>query len=220
MTGRLITLEGGEGTGKSSHLETVRRLILASGHDVIVTHEPGGTAVAEQLRRIILEPGSEPILPLTELLLVFAARRQHVQHTLRPALEAGLWVLCDRFVDSTYAYQGGGRGLPQSMIETLEGWVLDGLRPDLTVLFDAPVEIALRRVEHRGGILDRIEREDVAWHERVRRAYRHRAHTEPERFLVIDASVDSETLGSSLNTLLPRRLAALDEAAERSSRGD
>ncbi len=212
MTGRLITLEGGEGTGKSSHLETVRRLILASGHDVIVTHEPGGTAVAEQLRRIILEPSSEPILPLSELLLVFAARLQHLQHTLRPALEAGLWVLCDRFVDSTYAYQGGGRGLPQSAIETLDGWVLDGFRPDLTVLFDAPVEVALRRVEHRGGILDRIEREDMVWHERVRRAFRHRAQAEPARFLVIDAAVDSDTLDASLNALLPPRLAALAAA--------
>jgi dTMP kinase len=219
MRGRLITLEGGEGTGKSSQRETVRRLILAAGHDVIVTHEPGGTVVAEQLRRIVLEPSGEPILPLSELLLIFAARLQHVQHTLRPALEAGLWVLCDRFIDSTYAYQRGGRGLPLATIETLERWVLDGLRPDLTVLFDAPVEIALRRVEHRSGILDRIEREDAAWHERVRRAFLQRAQDDPTRFLVVDASVDSDTLVASLSTLLPPRLAALaaenDPASER-----
>lgn len=219
MSGRFITIEGGEGTGKSSHLETVRRLVLAAGHDVIVTHEPGGTAIAEQLRRLILEPSAEPMLPLSELLLVFAARHQHVRHTLKPALEAGLWVLCDRFIDSTYAYQGGGRGLPSAMIETLEGWTLDGFRPDLTVLFDAPVDVALRRVEHRGGILDRIEREDAAWHERVRRAYRHRAQAEPERFLVIDASVDSAAVSAALETELPRRLAALD-AGQPESPGD
>ena len=184
--GRLITIEGGEGAGKSTVIEAVRALLIERGHEVVQTREPGGTPAGEAIRRILLDPESS-LLPDSELLLMFAARAQLVRETIRPALARGAIVLSDRFSDASFAYQGGGRGIDTGRIAELERWVA-GLKPDLTLLLDLGVDQGLARARGRGGEPDRIEREDTGFFERVRAVYLARAAAEPERWRVIDAS--------------------------------
>lgn len=185
-TGRLITLEGGEGAGKSTVLDAVRQRLDARGIDVVVTREPGGTVLGEAVREIVLDPARRNLSAESELLLMFAARAQLVRELIRPALDAGRWVLSDRFTDASYAYQGGGRGQPEARIAALEEWAA-AMKPDLTLLLDLPIGEGLARIGARARA-DRIELESHAFFERVRAAYRARAAAEPKRFRVIDAS--------------------------------
>ena len=185
---RFITLEGGEGVGKSTNLQFIQQLLQERQIDVVVTREPGGTGLAEKIRDLLLEKNVETITSQAELLLVFAARAQHIQHVILPALQQGRWVLCDRFTDATYAYQGGGRNLGPQMISCLEQLVQGDLRPDLTLLLDAPVEIGLQRAKRRGK-LDRFEIEQVEFFQRVRQAYLQRASLDQKRYKIIDASL-------------------------------
>ncbi|MDE2054482.1 MAG: dTMP kinase [Xanthomonadaceae bacterium] len=187
MKGRLITLEGGEGAGKSTLLAGLREHFACSGLDVVYTREPGGTPVGEAVRALVLDPAQRGLAAETELLLMFAARAQLVRDVLRPALVAGRWVLCDRFTDASYAYQGGGRGVSMARIAELERFATEGLKPDLTLLLDLPVADGRARASQRGGA-DRIEAERDDFFERVRATYRARVQAEPRRFRVIDAS--------------------------------
>lgn len=187
MSGRLITLEGGEGAGKSTVLETVRAQLAARGIDVLVTREPGGTPAGEAIRSVLLDPKLRGLCAESELLLMFASRAQLVRDVVVPALAAGRWVLSDRFTDASFAYQGGGRGQPSERIAELERWAAAGVRPHLTLLLDLPVADGMRRANGRGSA-DRIEMENVDFFERVRAAYRARAAAEPGRFRVVDAS--------------------------------
>lgn len=186
MRGRFITVEGGEGVGKTTNLNYVRDALERASVRVRVTREPGGTPLAERIRELLLDPAHAGMAPDCELLLVFAARAEHLARVIVPALEAGEWVLCDRFTDATYAYQGGGRGLSIRRIAELEAMVQGDLRPDLTLLLDVPVEIGLARAGARGA-LDRFEREEAAFFERVRQTYRDRAAAAPEHYRIIDA---------------------------------
>ncbi|MBF5057949.1 dTMP kinase [Alcanivorax sp. 521-1] len=205
MTGRFITLEGGEGAGKSSNLEWLAGRLRDAGVAVTVTREPGGTDLAERIRAVLLDPGPEPMADTTELLLVFAARAQHLAARIRPALARGDWVLCDRFMDATWAYQGAGRGLDRGAIAALESLVLAGLNPDRTLLFDVPVAQGMARAGKRSSP-DRIEREAQAFFERVRQCYLERAAAEPERFRVIDAGADLDAVRAQLETHLQEML--------------
>jgi len=184
MRGRFITFEGIDGSGKSTQLTATASALRAAGIDVLETREPGGTALGEALRGILL---AQAMSPLTETLLMFAARVEHIDEVIVPALGTGHWVLCDRFSDATYAYQCGGRGIAPEWVASLEAWVHPTLQPDLTVLVDLdPRQAASRRQRIRSP--DRFEAEDVAFFERVRDAYLARAHAEPERFLVVDGA--------------------------------
>ncbi len=202
--GRLITLEGIEGAGKSTHLDFVCRCVTAHGPSVVMTREPGGTPLGEEIRELLLSRRHGGMAAESELLLMFAARSEHLARVIRPALAAGQWVVSDRFVDASYAYQGGGRGLPASRIAVLEDWLLRGLRPALTLLFDLPVEVALARVERRqglgGGSRDRFEIEAPAFFERIRLAYLERAGAAPERYLIIDAAADEASVRRQIET--------------------
>lgn len=184
---RFVSLEGGEGAGKTTALGALRAALQSEGHEVVSTREPGGTPLAEMIRRLLLDPSHEPASADTELLLMFAARAQHVHETIRPALERGAWVLSDRFTDSSYAYQGGGRGLDAGFIAELERRVV-GLRPGLTLLLDVGVAQGRERARGRDLVPDRIEGERDEFFERVRATYRARAAADPDRFRVIDAS--------------------------------
>jgi dTMP kinase len=185
--GKFISLEGGEGAGKSTLLAGLREHIERHGITLVQTREPGGTAVGEAVRAIVLDPALHGLAAETELLLMFASRAQLVREVIEPALRAGQWVLCDRFADASYAYQGGGRGQPAERIAELERWACAGLKPDLTLLLDLPVATGRARAAGRGDA-DRIEVEADAFFERVRASYRERAAAEPQRFRVIDAS--------------------------------
>lgn len=200
MTGRglFITLEGGEGLGKTTNLKFIQNWLVARGEKVIVTREPGGTSSAEAIRELLLRPKDENLSHEAEVLLMFAARAEHLDKVIRPALRQGAWVLCDRFTDATYAYQGAGRGLGEERIAYLEQWVQAGLDPDLTLLFDAPVEIGLKRAGSRAGSLDRFELEDLNFFERVRSGYLKRAANFPRRVRVIDAGQSIETVQSAI----------------------
>ncbi len=184
--GKFLTIEGTEGVGKSTNLAFVRDWLTARGLEVIVTREPGGTPLAEEVRGLLLSKRDEPVDETAELLLVFAARAQHLAQVIKPALARGAWVLSDRFTDATYAYQGGGRGLSKAVIEQLEQLVQGDLRPDLTLILDIDVELGLNRARQRGE-LDRFESETIGFFERVRAAYRQRAHVAPERYALVDA---------------------------------
>jgi dTMP kinase len=187
--GRLITLEGIEGVGKTANIDFLRRHIAARGIDVLATREPGGTPFAEAIRRLAIERGGEPVPADCETLLMFAARAAHLANLIRPALAAGRWVLCDRFTDATYAYQGGGRGVPLAHIRALHEWVHAGLEPHLTLLLDAPVRVGLARARRRAPPGDdRFENERRDFFERVRAAYLDIARNEPARVRVIDAN--------------------------------
>jgi dTMP kinase len=184
--GKFITLEGGEGAGKSANLGYIRDFLATRGIRALVTREPGGTPLGESIRSLLLAPGGN-IVPEAELLLLFAARAQHLQETIKPALQSGAWVLCDRFTDASYAYQGGGRGAAPEFVQMLEERVQQGLRPDLTLLLDAPVEIGLARAARRGPA-DRFEAESLAFFQRVREAYLRLAESFPQRIRIIDAA--------------------------------
>lgn len=185
---RFVSLEGGEGAGKTSVLAALRAELEACGREVVMTREPGGTPLAEKIRALLLHPGEEAVAAETELLLMFAARAQHVRGTVLPALERGAWVFSDRFTDSSFAYQGAGRGLDATFIEGLERRVV-GIRPGLTLLLDIDVARGRARIQARDPVPDRIERERDAFFERVRAAFLARAAAEPARFRVIDASL-------------------------------
>lgn len=202
---RFISVEGMEGVGKSTHLRFIHEQLVARGADVLMTREPGGTPAAERIRELLLDAKGEPVPPDAELLLMFAARALHVEHVIRPALKAGRWVLCDRFTDASYAYQGGGRGIPVQRIAALERWVLRGLKPDLTLLLDAPVAVGLARMTQR-GTRDRFEREQTAFFNRVRRNYLARAKREPRRVCVVAADGDIVQVQQALQSALTTRL--------------
>jgi dTMP kinase len=191
--GRLITLEGGEGAGKSTLLTGLRAYFERGGRDVLYTREPGGTPVGEAIRALVLDPAHRGLSAETELLLMFAARAQLVCEALQPALAAGRWVLCDRFVDASYAYQGGGRGVDAARIQELERIATAGLKPDLTLLLDLPVAEGRARASQRGDA-DRIETERDDFFQRVRAVYRARAQAEPARFRVLDASLPPDAV--------------------------
>jgi dTMP kinase len=197
--GKLITLEGVDGAGKSSHLQFIADAVGtaqgAKGRHVVVTREPGGTELAERLRKAILE---ESMDPLAETLLIFAARADHVRKVIAPALAAGTWVVCDRFSDATVAYQGAGKGVPIELIDRLGDAAHPGLRPDLTLLFDCSYETSRQRLAASGKTLDRFEREDGAFFGRVRNAYLARAKAEPQRIRVIDAAADPASIRKAL----------------------
>lgn len=186
--GIFISLEGGEGAGKSTLLAGLRDHLLSHEIDLVQTREPGGTPLGEALRAVLLDPAMRGFSAESELLMMFASRAQLVRELIAPALDAGRWVLCDRFADASYAYQGGGRGQPMERIAALEQWACAGLKPDLTLLLDLPVAEGRARAAGRGGV-DRIEAEADAFFERVRATYRARAQAEPQRFRVIDASL-------------------------------
>lgn len=195
--GRFVTLEGIEGVGKSTQVERLAERLRAAGHEVVATREPGGTAAGDRIRAILLDPEGEGLADDTELLLLFAARAEHLARVVRPALAAGRWVVCDRFTDATYAYQGGGRGIDPARIARLEEWVQAGLQPDRTLLLDLPIAEGLRRA--RGGRDgDRFEREQEAFFERVRGVYLERAAAEPARCRVVDADAGIEAVGDAV----------------------
>ncbi|MGR8932674.1 MAG: dTMP kinase [Gammaproteobacteria bacterium] len=184
--GKFITLEGGEGVGKTTNLNFIRDYLTEHGVPVVLTREPGGTRLAEKIRALLLCHDDEPITEQAELLMMFAARSQHIKNVILPALSKGSWVLCDRFTDATYAYQGGGRNMSIPAINWLEGFVQANLKPDLTLLLDAPVDIGLQRARQRAK-LDRFESEPMVFFERVRRAYLVQAELHPERIRLIKA---------------------------------
>ena len=207
MTGLFITLEGPEGAGKSTNREYLAERLREQGIDVLLTREPGGTPLAERIRELLLDSSDEPMAADTELLLVFAARAQHLQQVIRPALAKGGVVLCDRFTDATYAYQGGGRGLSIERIAQLEQFVQAELRPDLTLIFDLPVEVGLARAAARGR-LDRFEQEGRGFFEAVRQAYLQRAAQAPQRYRVLDAGQSLAQVQADIDALLPSLLEA------------
>jgi len=189
--GRFITVEGIEGAGKSTQMAVIGKFLGQQGIRVVVTREPGGTPLSEAVRDLLLDPDNRGMSANTELLLVFAARAEHLHKVIRPALESGDWVLSDRFTDATFAYQGGGRGIAAARIAVLEEWVQDDLRPDLTLLLDVPVEAGMARIAGRGQP-DRFEREDRDFFQRIRASYLQRAAAEPRRFRRIDAGAPVE----------------------------
>jgi dTMP kinase len=199
MRGKFITLEGIDGAGKSTHLEWLAERLRRDGREVVLTREPGGTALGEKLRALLLD---EPMDIGTETLLMFAARQEHLARVVRPALARGAWVLSDRFTDATFAYQGGGRGLPAAKLEALEAWVQEGLQPDLTIFFDVPVEIGQGRLRAAQADLDRFEREAASFHERVRAAYLARAARHPARIRIVDAAGRVEDIRKRLEEII------------------
>jgi dTMP kinase len=205
--GRFLTIEGIEGVGKTTQVARLSEALSARGIDHVVTREPGGTPLAERIREIVLKSGDEVLPPTAELLLMFAARAVHLTNHIEPQLRAGRWVVCDRFTDATYAYQGGGRRLGEDDIRQLEAMVQGARRPDLTVLLDAPVEQALRRARQRnaGAVTDRFESERAEFFERVRDAYRARAAAEPHRIAAIDASQSADRVAAQILRLLEAR---------------
>lgn len=204
--GTFITLEGIEGVGKSSALEFIQTFLQTVGIDLLITREPGGTPIAEAIRRVLLTHHDEPMLPETELLLFFAGRAQHIDQVIEPALAAGRWVVSDRFIDASYAYQGGGRGISFTRIAALEDWLHRSIQPDKVFLLDAPVELALSRAERRGNP-DRFELERKSFFTHVRESYLARMQLDPPRYQCIDASLTQERvhqqLAQHLQLLLP-----------------
>ena len=204
--GYFISLEGGEGAGKSTQNKRIVSWLREQGGAVVEAREPGGTAVSEQIRRVLLDTRNAGLNATAELLLMFAARSQLVQEVILPALANGKIVVCDRFADASYAYQGGGRQLGAETVAVIEKLVLKGLQPDLTLLFDVPVELGMQRVAGRGAA-DRFEIESVRFFERVRNAYLQRANADPQRFRVIDASQDEDQVWQKVKSILQERLA-------------
>jgi len=187
LSGRFITFEGGEGVGKSTNVAFLKKYLEQKGKEVVVTREPGGTPLAEKMRALLLQAWQETILPDTELLLFFAGRLQHLSEVIIPALSAGRWVICDRFLDATYAYQGYGRGIALERIKALTDWCGIHLRPDLTILLDLPVAMGQQRAAERGAP-DRFEAEQTVFFDRVRQGYLHMAQLDSDRYRLIDAS--------------------------------
>ena len=195
--GLFITVEGGEGVGKSTNIAFLEQQLRDRGVDLLVTREPGGSKLGEALRQLLLDVSDESVDPMAELLMMFAARAQHIKTRIEPALAAGRWVLCDRFTDATYAYQCGGRGIARSAVAVLEELVQEQLRPDCTLLLDAPVSIGMARARERGQ-LDRFEQEELAFFERVRATYLDLAENSSGRYRIIDASVPLEVVQQQL----------------------
>jgi len=205
--GRFIVFEGPEGGGKTLQTRLLAETLRAAGHDVVETREPGGTRVGNQIRSVLLEPGDYTILPETEVLLLAAARAQHVREVIRPALDRGAWVICDRFVDSTYAYQGGGSGLDIDSIKGVQAFATGGLEPDTRILLDVPVTVGLERRYAEPASVNRIDLAGVAYHQRVRDQYLALAGAAPDAWLVIDAQGSAESVRSAIWRQLERKLA-------------
>lgn len=210
MAGQFITIEGGEGAGKTTQITFMRDYLAQAGCRVVVTREPGGTTLGEEIRALLLGHREDGMALTTETLLMFAARAEHLQRVIRPALAADCWVLCDRFTDATYAYQGGGRGLPLKQIGILETWVQNELRPDLTLLLDVPVAVGLARARKRSAA-DRFEQEDMEFFERVRAVYLERAARNPDRYRIINADQPIETVRMEVESLLAEHCHGNDE---------
>ncbi|MDX1757125.1 MAG: dTMP kinase [Marinobacter sp.] len=199
--GQFIAFEGTEGVGKSTQISRAAETLKGQGIEVELTREPGGTPMAEAIRELLLTPRAESVHETTELLLMFAARAQHLHNRILPALAQGRWVLCDRFTDATFAYQGAGRGVPEARIALLETLVQQDVRPDHVILLDAPVETGMARAAKRGE-LDRFEQEEVAFFERIRQCYLDRARRASDRYHVVDASVPLDAVTERVRTLL------------------
>ena len=199
--GLFITLEGIEGAGKSTAVDFIEDFLTKEGHDVIKTREPGGTVIGEQIREILLKNENDTLTYDTELLLVFSARAQHIQEVILPALSSGKIILCDRFTDASYAYQGGGRGIDASRINLLEKWVQGDLRPNLTLLFDLDVSIGMQRTKKRCDA-DRFEREEINFFKKIRNTYLERAKNEPQRFRIINSALSLENVKEQIVTIL------------------
>ena len=204
-TGKFITVEGIEGVGKSTNMEVLVRCIEDAGHKVLTTREPGGTPVAEDIRDILMNRSDEPVPEIAELLLMFAARSFNINNVIVPALAAGTWVVCDRFTDSSRAYQGGGRGLPMDTIDQVADWVHGDTWPDLTILLDAPVEIGMERAGKRSAP-DRFEQERHDFFQRVRECYLQIAVNEPERLVVVDTTRSLEEVATDIETIATQLL--------------
>jgi len=204
-TGKFITIEGGEGAGKSTNIPFIESYLRDRGIELVFTREPGGTPLSERIREILLDKNEAAMAGDTELLLMFAARAQHLEQLIRPSLQEGKWVVCDRFTDATYAYQGGGRGIAIDRIAQLENWVQGDLRPDLTIIFDLPVEVGIQRAGNR-STPDRFEQENLDFFNRVRQCYLDRASASPDRYAVIDASPDLQTVQASIKSVLDKLL--------------
>lgn len=198
MTGKFITLEGMDGAGKSTHIPSIIQALQSRGYEVVSTREPGGTALGERLRELLLH---EPMHAETETLLMFAARREHIASVIAPALARGAYVLSDRFTDATYAYQCGAKGVPSSKIQLLEQWVQADLQPDLTLLFDVPVEVSIQRLANAREP-DKFERENAEFFTRIRQAYLQRAKEYPARFKIIDANMPLEIVNKSVEIII------------------
>lgn len=203
--GKFITVEGIEGVGKSTNMAALVRHIESAGHRVLTTREPGGTPLAEDIRDLLKDRSDEPIPEIAELLLLFAARSLNVNNVILPALEAGTWVISDRFTDSSRAYQGGGRGLPMETIDRLADWVHGDVWPDLTILLDAPVELGMQRADNR-GVRDRFEQEKHDFFQRVRECYLQLAMNEPERFVVLDTTQELQEVAREIRLVADQLL--------------
>jgi len=197
MSGKFITVEGIEGVGKSTNIGFLSSIIEQNGFSVLRTREPGGTPMAERIRQMLLEHGDEPMPDIAESLLFFASRSLHICNTIRPALAAGHWVVCDRFTDASRAYQGYGRGLGLERINMMAEWVQEGLQPDLTILLDAPAAVSMDRTEKRGDA-DRLDSEEADFYQRARAGYLELAAADPERFAVIDASQELDRVQAAI----------------------
>lgn len=204
MRGRFVTFEGGDGAGKTTQIELLAEALTRAGQTPLVTREPGGTKLAEEIRDWVLHHASS-MDATTEVLLMFAARSHHTKEVIEPALASGRWVLCDRYTDASYAYQGGGRGLPDSLIASLEKIATGGLKPDLTILLDLAIDAGIRRTGGRGTSQDRFESEESAFKERVRAAYHHIAATDVGRVVNLDASQAVDDLSSNIKLLVRER---------------
>jgi len=199
--GRFVTFEGTEGVGKSTQLQNAANTLEQLGVEYRVTREPGGTPMAEAIRELLLTPREEAVNEMTELLLMFAARAQHLHNTILPELARGRWVLCDRFTDATFAYQGGGRGVSKERIALLETLVQGDVRPDFVILLDAPVDIGMARAKKRGG-LDRFEQEELDFFQRIRNTYLERAAAAPGTYQVVDASLPLEQVTDNVSAIV------------------
>jgi dTMP kinase len=204
--GRFITFEGGEGAGKSTQLKRLVARLQAGGHEVVATREPGGSPGAESIRELVLNGAADRWSPVTETLLMYASRRDHIERVIRPALERGAWVVCDRFADSTRAYQGAAGGTDPALISALESHILEGTRPDLTLVFDLPAEVGLERAHARAGSEMRFESKGMAFHQRLRDGFLAIAASEPDRCVVIDASGTLEQVEAELWATVADRL--------------
>jgi len=207
MAPLFISIEGGEGAGKSTSIDYIKQKLEAFGIKCLVTREPGGTPMAEDIRQLLLQHRDETVDPYTELLLMFASRRQHVENVIRPALTAGKWVICDRFTDASFAYQGFGRGVDQDFITSLKRWVHGDLNPNMTLLFDLDVATGMARAGKRSNF-DRIETEIMSFFERVRQGYLTQAKTEPQRYRIVDAAQSITDVEHQLDHFLAPLLVA------------
>lgn len=205
-TGLFITLEGGEGSGKTTQALRLSRSLTAQGYDVLLTREPGGTPLAERLRSILLDHSDEVIAPETEALLMLAARRQHIDQVIRPALSRGAIVICDRFSDSTLAYQGYGRGLDLTVLRMINGWVTSKLAPHLTLFFDLPIAVGLRRRHGQAGEQNRLDHEARRFHAKVRAGFQALAEREPRRIKIVDARQSLDSVATAVETLVLGKL--------------